>query len=344
MKSKLGSIVRITMLLIIFIAISSLHLYNIFADTSDRIIDVNTTLYTNMVIKGNLIINNTSTLKIEQNVTLRVSGTIYNNGRIINSGIIECETINTSSGYFENRCLVRTKTLNLSNDTFINDGEIEYDYTYQDLSSDATLKDIKINGISIPDFQPEITAYTVYLPSKYKIVPTLDFITNDTNAELSDSNPNLNHGGGGSGSGTTIGMSEDGSIIYYSTVRYVTAQDGLTIRLYSVTCIAKENSMQHFVVDDFNYAIADELLTIGLTLHNQTAINIPTNLIIVAYGDKNKVLKVDKFNKTINGFSLDNFNPTVNYNNLTGIKNIKVFLWNSYNLMAPLSKAYEINL
>jgi hypothetical protein len=52
------------------------------------------------------------------------------------------------------------------------------------VSSDATLKDLKINGVSIPDFSPDKTTYDVVLPRGTEEVPTVTAVANRPNAAV----------------------------------------------------------------------------------------------------------------------------------------------------------------
>ncbi len=88
-------------------------------------------------------------------------------------------------------------------------------------SSDATLKDLKTNGITIEGFSPDITTYSVELPAGTNTVPTISATVNDTNANII----------------ITQATSVTGSAIVV-----VTAEDGVTTQTYTVNFTEKPKS------------------------------------------------------------------------------------------------------
>lgn len=127
-------------------------------------------------------------------------------------------------------------------------------YELYELSSDASLSDIKVNNISIEGFKPEITRYKVVLPSGTTTVPEISAIANNPYAKINIiSATNLND----------------------STIINVTAEDNITKSKYIISFYVLSNnallsdikvngnSIQNFNSNIFNY---DIILPAGTTI------------------------------------------------------------------------------
>lgn len=86
-------------------------------------------------------------------------------------------------------------------------------YFYEDLSSDATLKSLIIDGLEIEDFSPEIHTYLVELPPGRTLLPLVNAVTNKKSTEFEIipvcSIP---------GTTSVIVTAEDGSTLTYSVL------------------------------------------------------------------------------------------------------------------------------
>lgn len=91
-------------------------------------------------------------------------------------------------------------------------------------SSDATLKSLKYNGTSVPNFDPNTTTYDVELPAGTTTVPTVTAEKNDTKA----TDPVINPAASLPGATTVTVTAEDGSTTKTYTINFTVA-DGTPV-------------------------------------------------------------------------------------------------------------------
>jgi hypothetical protein len=109
-----------------------------------------------------------------------------------------------------------------------------------ELSDDATLSELKVNGETITGFSPDNITYTIKLPAGTSIVPVISATTNETNAEIE-----ISQATSVNGSATIV----------------VTAPDGKTIKTYSVNfnVATKINSYKLSIVKVYPTITSDQV-------------------------------------------------------------------------------------
>lgn len=131
-------------------------------------------------------------------------------------------------------------------------------------SDDATLKELKYDGTSVPNFDAKTLDYSVTLPANYSGVPTVTAIANDSKATLN----------------TTQAASATGKASVL-----VTAEDGTTKKTYTIQfsqAAADEPVITSFVVAGVQATIDQANKTIAATLPIATSL---TNLTPTISGD-----------------------------------------------------------
>lgn len=131
-------------------------------------------------------------------------------------------------------------------------------------SDDATLKELKYNGTSVPNFDAKTLGYSVTLPANYSGVPNVTATANDSKATLN----------------TTQATSATGKASVL-----VTAEDGTTKKTYTIQfsqAAADEPVITSFVVAGVQATIDQANKTIAATLPIATSL---TNLTPTISGD-----------------------------------------------------------
>lgn len=131
-------------------------------------------------------------------------------------------------------------------------------------SDDATLKELKYDGTSVPNFDAKTLDYSVTLPANYSGVPNVTATANDSKAT-----PNITQAASATGKATVL----------------VTAEDGTTKKTYTIQfsqAAADEPVITSFVVAGVQATIDAANKTITATLPIGTSL---TNLIPTVRGD-----------------------------------------------------------
>lgn len=131
-------------------------------------------------------------------------------------------------------------------------------------SNDATLKELKYDGTSVPNFDAKTLDYSVTLPANYSGVPNVTAIANDSKATL-----NITQAASATGKASVL----------------VTAEDGTTKKTYTIQfsqAAADEPVITSFVVASVQATIDQANKTIAATLPIATSL---TNLTPTISGD-----------------------------------------------------------
>lgn len=131
-------------------------------------------------------------------------------------------------------------------------------------SDDATLKELKYDGTSVPNFDAKTLDYSVTLPANYSGVPNVTAIANDSKATL-----NITQAASATGKASVL----------------VTAEDGTTKKTYTIQfsqAAADEPVITSFVVAGVQATIDQANKTIAATLPIATSL---TNLTPTISGD-----------------------------------------------------------
>ena len=131
-------------------------------------------------------------------------------------------------------------------------------------SDDATLKELKYDGMSVPNFDAKTLDYSVTLPADYSGVPNVTAIANDSKATL-----NITQAASATGEASVL----------------VTAEDGTTKKTYTIQfsqAAADEPVITSFVVAGVQATIDQANKTITATLPIRTSL---TNLTPTVSGD-----------------------------------------------------------
>ena len=138
-------------------------------------------------------------------------------------------------------------------------------------SNDATLKELKYDGTSVPNFDAKTLDYNVTLPADYSGVPTVTAIANDSKATLN----------------TTQAASATGKALVL-----VTAEDGTTKKTYTI---------------QFSQAAADEPVITSFVVAGVQATIDAANKTITATLPIGKSLT--NLTPTVNGDNIDSYTP-----------------------------------
>ncbi len=168
-----------------------------------------------------------------------------------------------------------------------------YSRTLNDfLSKDATLSDLKVDGVTVTGFNPATLTYDVELPYGTTTVPTVTYTLNDAKATA---------------------IKTDATALPGSTTVAVTAEDGVTSQTYTINfTIAAPNTEANILT----YTVAGVNATIDNVNHTITA-TVPyttniTNLVAtftLSDGATAKVGAVDQ----VSGVTANNFTNPVTY-------------------------------
>jgi regulation of enolase protein 1 (concanavalin A-like superfamily) len=134
-------------------------------------------------------------------------------------------------------------TKNSENDPI--DTYVKYVEIQGALNTDATLKDLLVDGVQIDVFDPSITSYDISLPAGTTIVPTVTATANDSNATVSI---------------------EPAASLPGTTNIIVTAQDGKTKKIYQINFEVKASPATVLTAD--SSVNPEATLTVGIGLNN----------------------------------------------------------------------------
>ena len=217
-------------------------------------------------------------------------------------------------------------------DITANDGTTRLSYTVNfsiaQLSTDATLSNIKVDDTIIAGFSSDTLTYNVELPYGTTVIPQVSASVTDTTATC---------------------VVNDAAALPGSTTIVVTAQDGTTKETYTVNfTIAIQTFTVTFNVVNGNGAISATVDTVAIT--STATVNVGDDVVFAAIPADGYIVKEWKLNNAVitgnltNNYTLSNISEnssvTVEFELVTGINEINDVTLNVY----PIPARDKVNI